>query len=91
MDWIKKQEVWFEESRFGAMTVMMTAQSCLGSVAVMYILKVDNVIMLATVAVVTMASNAMFIAQAEAKYCLYTFYASVIVNTILLIATLLIL
>jgi hypothetical protein len=91
MSLMERQKQWFEINRFGAMTLMITAQSCLGSVAVMYILKLDNVVMLATVAVVTMASNAMFIAQAEAKYCLITFYMSIIVNTVLLILALLLL
>lgn len=90
MNWLKRQEVWFEEARFGAMTLMITAQSCLGSVAAMYALRIDNLVILAIVAALTMASNAMFIAQAEAKYCLYAFYSSVVVNTILLIITLLI-
>lgn len=88
MNWLKKQEVWFEGARFGAMTLMITAQSCLGSVAAMYALKIDNVVILAIVASLTMASNAMFIAQAEARFCLLAFYASVVVNTILLIITL---
>lgn len=91
MNWIKKQEEWFEEARFGAMTLMITFQSCLGSVAAMYALKLDNVVILATVAALTMASNAMFIAQAEAKYCLYAFYTSIVVNTLLLITTLILL
>ncbi|MGM0478514.1 MAG: hypothetical protein ACQERC_04755 [Bacteroidota bacterium] len=91
MNWIKKQEEWFEEARFGAMTLMITFQSCLGSVAAMYALKLDNVLILAIVAALTMASNAMFIAQAEAKYCLYAFYTSIVVNTLLLITTLILL
>jgi hypothetical protein len=91
MDWIKKQEEWFEHSRFGAMTLMITFQSCLGSVAAMYALKLDNVVILAIVAALTMASNSMFIAQAEAKYCLITFYSSIIINSLLLVLTLVLL
>ena len=91
MDWIKKQEEWFEHSRFGAMTLMITFQSCLGSVAAMYALKLDNVVILATVAALTMASNAMFIAQAGARYCLITFYASIIINSLFLVLTLVLL
>ncbi|PHR46940.1 MAG: hypothetical protein COA32_08420 [Fluviicola sp.] len=85
MKWFDKQAADFEISRFGAMTLMITFQSCLGSVAAMYALENGNTFILATVAVVTMASNAMFIAQAEAKHCLFTFYLSVIVNLIILI------
>ncbi|MEX1190389.1 MAG: hypothetical protein WED10_01655 [Brumimicrobium sp.] len=85
MNWYNKQLEQFEISRFGAMTLMITFQSCLGSVAAMYALENGSTFILAIVAVVTMASNAMFIAQAEAKYCLFAFYLSVFVNLIILI------
>lgn len=78
--WYKRQAIQFEESRFGAMTFMMTFQSCLGSIAAMSSLYQQNYVLLSIVAVVTLASNAAFIAQASAKWCLNLFYTSVIAN-----------
>lgn len=84
-----KQESLFEQYRFGAMTLMMTMQSCLGSIACMYILKNDlHIGFLITGAAVTMASNAFFIAQSEAKICLYAFYTSIVINFVLIITAL---
>ena len=80
LNWFQKQAVTFEKSRFGAMTVLLTAQSCLGSVAAMYSLKTESYILLAVCANITMASNGAFIAQAPAKWCLSLFYLSVLTN-----------
>lgn len=77
---------YYEENRYGAMAVMMTFQSCLGSIAAMYMISFDSTFLLATCAVVTMASNAVFIAQAPANWSVGVFNFSVIVNLILLIA-----
>lgn len=86
--WFDKQAVLFEERRFGAMALMMTAQSCWGSVVAMYALKADNIVFLAICTALTMASNATFIAQSPAKWCLSIFYISVITNLLLLLITL---
>ncbi len=75
----------YEKNRFGAMTLMMTFQSCLGSVAAMYTFVTNNMTQLAIIASITMASNAVFIAQAPAKWCLYTFLVSVLTNFILIL------
>lgn len=80
--WFEKQAQKFEAGRFAWMTIMMTAQSCWGSVAAMYALKFDNVVLLIITAVVTMTSNAAFIAQSPAKWCVGLFYTSVIANLI---------
>ena len=66
-NWFDKQAQSFEVNRFGAMALMMTAQSCWGSVAAMYALKADNIVLLVVCAAVTMASNSAFIAQRPAK------------------------
>ena len=66
---------------------MMTAQSCWGSVAAMYALKADNIVLLVVCAAVTMASNSAFIAQSPAKWCLGIFYTSVIANLVILLLT----
>lgn len=86
--WFSRQAEKFEAARFGWMTILITFQSCLGSVACMYILQ--NTVsdwLLAVCSVVTMSANAMFIAQAPAKYCLSVFYLSVFTNTVLLLST----
>lgn len=87
MGWLTKQEAKFEENRFGAMTVMLTFQSCLGSVAAMLAIQDGIWALVSVVAVLTMSSNAMFIAQAEAKPCIVTFYLSVVVNTLIILFT----
>jgi hypothetical protein len=86
-NWFDKQAQSFEVNRFGAMALMMTAQSCWGSVAAMYALKADNIVLLAVCAAVTMASNSAFIAQSPAKWCLGIFYTSVIANLVILLLT----
>lgn len=84
--WYNRQAIQFEENRFGAMTFMMTFQSCLGSIAAMSSLYEQNYVLLSIVAVLTLASNAAFIAQASAKWCLNVFYTSVALNlTIILL------
>jgi len=87
MKWFDKQAADFEISRFGAMTLMMTLQSCLGSIAAMYSLVTNSFIALAIVAIVTMTSNAAFISQVSAKWCLRLFYLSIFVNCLVLVYT----
>jgi len=79
-NWFDKQAVKFESSRYALMTLLMIAQSCWGSVAAMYAMKLENVVLLAISVAVTMASNAAFIAQGPAKWCLGLFYLSAIAN-----------
>ena len=86
-NWFDKQAQSFEVNRFGAMALMMTAQSCWGSVAAIYALKADNIVLLVVCAAVTMASNSAFIAQSPAKWCLVIFYTSVVANLIILLLT----
>ena len=86
-NWFDKQAQSFEVNRFGAMALMMTAQSCWGSVAAIYALKADNIVLLVVCAAVTMASNSAFIAQSPAKWCLGIFYTSVITNLAILLLT----
>lgn len=77
----EKHVQWFEESRFALMTMMITLQSCLGSIACMYIFQnhaSDFQFILCTM--VTMTANAMFIAQGPAKVCLASLYTSIFVN-----------
>ena len=86
-NWFDKQAQSFEVNRFGAMALMTTAQSCWGSVAAIYALKADNIVLLVVCAAVTMASNSAFIAQSPAKWCLGIFYTSVIANLVILLLT----
>lgn len=83
-NWFQRQAANFEKSRFGAMTAMLTAQSCLGSVAAMYSLKTGSYVLLAICANVTMGSNGAFIAQVSAKWCLGMFYLSVVANLVII-------
>jgi len=86
LSWLDKRALGFENARFFWMAVYITSQSCLGSVACMYILKNNGSdILLATGAMVTMGCNAILIAQGPSKWCLISFYISVILNTILIV------
>ena len=76
----------FEEARFFWMAVYIILQSCLGSIACGFILKNHgSMLVLCTSAAVTMASNAVFIAQGDKKVCMIIFYLSIILNTIFII------
>ncbi len=87
-NWYQKQLANYEVNRYGAMTLMITLQSCWGSIAAMYSLVNESFISLGIVAVMTLASNAAFIAQSPAKWCLNIFYTSLIVSTIVLFVNL---
>lgn len=81
--WFNRQVDGFESARFGWMAMLIIIQSCLGSIACMYILKNNGSdVMLVTGAVVTLISNSVLIAQGSGKLCLSLFYISIIVNTI---------
>jgi len=87
--WFNKQALKFEEARFGWMTAYITIQSCLGSVAAGLILQNHaSDIMLVIAAMTTMACNSVFIAQGPAKWCLSSFYLSVLINLILVLLNL---
>ncbi len=84
--WFIKQVDKFEAARFGWIAMCIVIQSCLGSVACMYILKNNaSDFMLLTCAVITMTSNAVFIAQGSGRLCLAFFYTSLIINIIFLL------
>ena len=85
---LSRYVVSFEEDRFAAMTILITFQSCLGSVAAYYALVDDAFVGLYVAAVVTMAANSAFIAQAPAKWCLAIFYTSVIANALVILMNL---
>ena len=84
-NWLVKQTKAFEENYFGAMTMMMVGQSCLGSVAAMYALQSKNVPFLIISIVLTMTANAAFLGQIPPKWGIRIFGASVVVNTILVV------
>lgn len=87
--WFEVQSQKFEEKRFFQMTLLITAQSCWGSIAAMLSLQHENYILLSIVAALTMASNSAFIAQSPAKWCLGIFYTSVIANLLVIVSLLL--
>jgi hypothetical protein len=86
--WFQTNVENFEKSRFAMMTILMTAQSCLGSIAAMYSLVNTNYVLLGICAFITMASNSAFIAQASAAWCLRIFGLSVLINAGLIILNL---
>lgn len=83
--WYNKIAEKFEQTRFGWMALLITIQSCLGSIACMFILQSNaSDVQLISCAMITMACNAIFIAQGPAKWCLSSFVLSVVINTILI-------
>ena len=68
------KEYWerVEQNRFGLLPILITAQSCLGSVAVCYICGLEDTplqtTLLLLVAAVTMGANGVAIAQAPMKW-----------------------
>ena len=86
--WFSRQDALFNEYRFGMMAIFLTLQSCLGSVACMYILQSNaSDLLLIGCASITMASNAAFIAMAPTRWCLAMFYLSLVFNTISIFVT----
>lgn len=86
---LDKQMALFEKSRFGLMALMLTAQSCIGGVAAMFIMQNGmNVVELCIVSMATMGANAVMIAQADAKTCIVSFYISNIISIGFIIANL---
>lgn len=85
VSWFEKQSNWFENSRFGAMSIMMTFISCYASIAAMYSIKSHFYVGLAIAAATAMAANTAFIAQVNSKICMALFYAGLIINTALLV------
>ncbi|MBW7866689.1 MAG: hypothetical protein H3C31_00020 [Brumimicrobium sp.] len=86
MEWFVKQEATFEKYRFGLMIAMLLFQSCIGSIAAMYAINHEIWPLMSLSAALSMGSNAMFIAQAKANVCLITFYLSVVINSIIMFA-----
>ena len=86
LSWLSKRAFNFENARFFWMAVYITSQSMLGSVACMYILKNEGSdIMLATSAMITMGCNAILIAQGPSKWCVMSFYISMVLNALFII------
>lgn len=84
--WFNEQAAKFEDARFFWMALFITAQSCLGSVACMFILKNHaSDFMLATCAAVTMVCNSILIAQGPGKWCLASFYLSIVLNLVFIL------
>jgi hypothetical protein len=84
--WFNKQAEYFEKTRFGWMAIYITISSCLGSIACMLILENNGGdFMLITCAAISMATNSLFIAQSNAKWCMAVFYLSLLINSLLII------
>ena len=85
MEWFNRQAAQFESDRFGLMALMMIVQSCLGGIVAMYALYTNNYFILGATTVITGISNAFLIGQGGSKLCVGTFYATMLVNTLLLL------
>ena len=87
VNWYKKQLNYFDKHVFAMMSMYMIIQSCLGSIASMFVIynHGNDVFMTLSVAL-AMGCNAMLLAQAGAKLAVGSFYLSIIVNAIILIA-----
>lgn len=82
----KSQVVFFEKNRFGMMAMYIIVQSCIGSIACMYVMQNDTGFMLLGICVaVTMAANSFFIAQTSAKSCIVMTYVSIFINVLLIL------
>lgn len=86
--WFTKKAEAFDKGRFVWSTLLLTLQSCLGSVACMYIFKSnagDTALSLS--AIITMVANSVFLAQAPAKWCLAITYFSMLLNLVIILLT----
>ena len=82
-----KQVEQFDKNSYGMMGFYLTLQSCLGGIAVMYLLQ-SYVAMwvLMPCAIITMMCNALLISQASTKWSVALFNISILVNTFYIIA-----
>ena len=78
--WLSKQVKRYEENFFGIMPMMMVAQSCLGSIAAFYALKIERFEFLIIATIFTMATNSAFLAQIKSKWAVVIFGLSIVVN-----------
>lgn len=77
----------FKKNYFGMMSFYIIVQCCVGAVACLLMsYQGAGIFPIGVGVTLSMASNAMFIAQAEPKISLSVYYLSVLINAILLIA-----
>ncbi|MBL4709288.1 MAG: hypothetical protein JKY48_12705 [Flavobacteriales bacterium] len=81
LNWFDRQIANFEESRFGAMAVMLAIQTCWGSIAAGLSYTNDTIYLLAICSVFTMLNNTVLIAQGPAKWCVSIFTLATLANT----------
>ena len=82
-----KQVEQFENNSYGMMGFYLTFQSCLGGIAIMYLLQSYVAVwVLMPCAIITMMCNAMLISQASNKWSVGLFNLSILVNTFYIIA-----
>lgn len=85
--WYKKQLVFFDKNFFGMMMMYMIIQSCVGAIATMfvYITGGSSIYMMISITL-AMWVNAMLISQASKQVIIVSFYASVLINAVILLA-----
>jgi len=86
------EELWekVEYNRFGLMCVSITFQSCLGGVAVCFLLQLEQMYastFLTLVTSVTMLSNSMAIAQLPMRWVVKMFFSAVFTTLIIMFLT----
>tara|TARA_B100000965_G_C19501226_1_gene717537 strand:+ start:216 stop:500 length:285 start_codon:yes stop_codon:yes gene_type:complete len=87
--WYEKQIIQFEKSRYGAMAMMITVQSCWGSIAAGLSYNNPDMTNLIICATLTMLNNAILIAQGPAKFCVGIFSLATVANTAIILIELL--
>ena len=85
LNWFDRQAANFEESRFGAMAVMLAISTCWGSIAAGLSYGNETILNLAICSTFSMLNNTVLIAQGPAKWCVGVFGAATIVNTLIIL------
>jgi hypothetical protein len=81
LNWYERQVANFEESRFGAMAIMLGFQTAWGSIAAGLSYGNETIYALAVCSTFTMLNNTIIIAQGPAKWCVGAFSLATIANT----------
>ncbi|MEQ8624958.1 MAG: hypothetical protein RJQ00_12425 [Vicingaceae bacterium] len=89
INWFDKQAANFEESRFGAMAIMLAINTCWGSIAAGLSYGNETIYNLAICSTFSMLNNTILIAQGPAKWCVGIFSIATIVNTAIVLIELL--
>lgn len=77
----------FENYRYGMMSFYIILQSCIGSIACMYLLQINaSMMLLLPGAMATMMANAVLISQSPGKWSMLSVNISLIMNIAIIVA-----